>query len=97
MSPDRQSISVFTLDKLSVASFRHPLCSRQMALECSARALRLMIRVDMQNGTHNMTPIGPLGIGVKQSQIRDKMFFVIGGQLIVAWRQICDVRFIQLL
>jgi hypothetical protein len=64
---------------MTIAAFRHPLSAREVTLPGSSRALRLAIRIDVQNQVCDLTPIGAFGIGIKETQVRYKMLFIVSG------------------
>lgn len=70
----------------------HPFCARKMTLICSPRTVRLSLRVDVQDDSSNLPPVGSLTLRLQKANVRDNMLFVIGGQRCLVRRDIRDVR-----
>ena len=66
--------------KMAITALGHPFRARQVTLPGTPGAFWFAIRIDVQNNICNFAPIGPFGIGVKETQIRHKMLFIVAGQ-----------------
>src|SRR4051794_5705557 len=66
--------------KMTIAVLGHPFRACKMTLPGPPGAFGLAIRIDVQNDVCNFAPICPFGIGVKETQIRYKMLFIVAGQ-----------------
>jgi hypothetical protein len=64
---------------MTITAFRHPLSAREVTLPGPSRPLRLAIGIDVQNQLCDLTPIGAFDIGIKQTQVRYKMLFIVSG------------------
>jgi hypothetical protein len=51
-----------------------------MTVERPPGAIGFAVRIKMQDYAGNFTPVGAFCVGVEQTQIRDEVFLVIGGQ-----------------
>src|SRR5215204_5982813 len=66
--------------KMAIPALGHPFGTSQVALPGTLGAFGLALRIDVQNDVCNFSPICPFGIGVKETQIRNKMLFIVAGQ-----------------
>jgi hypothetical protein len=68
------------VQQMPVAVLRHPPGAREMTVERPPGAIGFAVRIKMQDYAGNFTPVGAFCVGVEQTQIRDEVFLVIGGQ-----------------
>jgi hypothetical protein len=66
--------------KMTITALGHPFGAGEMTLPGTPGAFGLSIRIDVQNDLCDFAPICPFGIGVKETQIRHKMLFIVAGQ-----------------
>ena len=66
--------------KMAIPALGHPFGAREETLPGPPGAFRLAIRIDVQNHLCDFAPICPFGIGVKETQICNKMLFIVAGQ-----------------
>ena len=69
-----------TAEEMTIAAFRHPFCAGKVTFPGSPSAFWLAIRINVQNEIGDLTPIGSLHVGVKETQVRDEMLFIVTGQ-----------------
>jgi hypothetical protein len=69
----------------------HPPGAREMGIERLPGAIGFAVRIKMQHYSCNVTPIGTVRFSVEQSQIRDKVLMVVGGQYGTGGRDVCDI------
>ena len=55
----------------------HPFCAGQMRVERASRAIRLMLRIDMQHQFRHFAPVCSLRVGIKHSQISYDVLLVV--------------------
>ena len=67
-------------EKMTITALGHPFGAREVTLPGTPGAFGLAIRIDVQNHLCDFAPICPFGIGVKETQIRHKMLFIVAGQ-----------------
>lgn len=67
-------------DKMTITTLGHPFGAGEMTLPGTLGALGLAIRIDVQNHFCDFAPICPFGIGVKETQIRHQMLFIVPSQ-----------------
>ena len=65
---------------MAITALGHPFGAGEMTLPGTSGAFGLAIRIDVQNDVCDFAPICPFGIGVKETQIRHKMLFIITSQ-----------------
>jgi hypothetical protein len=51
----------------------HPFCARQMALPGAFSPLRLIIRIDFENNSRDLSPIGSFALRVQQTQVSNEV------------------------
>ena len=66
--------------KMLVAVRHHPFGALQMALPHSPCTIGLLRRIDLQNDSRDLGPIGAFGFSVEKSQVADKVLLVIRRQ-----------------
>jgi len=49
-----------------------------MTLVGAASAVQLEDRIDVENETSYLAPVGVLGVGIEKSQISDDVLFIVG-------------------
>ena len=54
-----------------VSFSRHPFGAREVAVEGTAGAFDILIRVDVQHDQRNLAPVGIFRIGIQQPHVRD--------------------------
>jgi len=57
-----------------------PFRTCEMALPDTARADRLLHRIDLKHQESCLIPFGSFSLGVKKTQVREQLFFVVGRQ-----------------
>jgi hypothetical protein len=62
---------------MPVSFSRHPFGAREMAIEGTAGALDIAIRVYVQHDPRNLAPVGTFRIGIQHPQIRDGVLLVV--------------------
>jgi hypothetical protein len=55
----------------------HPFGTREMALPGAPSALRLIIWIDVQNNTRDLSPVGAITLGIQQTQVRNEMLLIV--------------------
>jgi hypothetical protein len=74
----------------------HPFGPRKVAFPGAPSSLRLIIWIDLQNNTRDLSPIGSFALGVQQPQVRNEVLLIvpcqdgfggsqIGNRLIERW------------
>ena len=63
-----------------------------MAVESSPRAFGIIVRIDVQHDARNFPPVSTFRVGIKQTDIGDRMLLVIVGQQWTVRCQIGDIR-----
>jgi hypothetical protein len=76
---------------MPIAVLGHPVGAGEVASPRSAGALGLAARIEVQHDPRNLFPIGALGFGVEQAQIRDAVPLVIAGQSGRSRRRVGDI------
>jgi hypothetical protein len=66
--------------KMTITALGHPFGAGEMTFPGTPCAFGLVIRIDVQNHLCDFAPICPFGIGVKETQIRHKMLFIVASQ-----------------
>jgi hypothetical protein len=79
-------------EKMAITALGHPFGAGEMTLPGPPGAFGLAIRIDVQNHLCDFAPICPFGIGVKETQIRHKMLFIVASQNGLRWSSIRDGR-----
>jgi hypothetical protein len=62
---------------MTVAVFAHPAGAGEMTLQCRAGALRLALRIDVQDVTRDLAPIRAVGVAVEQALVGDQMDLIV--------------------
>jgi hypothetical protein len=78
----RKSVMIAALKQMPVAMRGHPFGASEMTLPGAPRPLGFTGRIDVQHDAGHFVPIRTFGVGIEQTQIRDEMFVVIGGQTV---------------
>src|SRR2546429_2200573 len=86
--PLRRSTRGPAPQKMLIAVPGHPFRACQMALPGTARARRLARGIDVQDETGRLGPVRPVGLGIKEPEISDKVLLVVGGQSLGVWGSI---------
>jgi hypothetical protein len=60
-------------------------------IEGSSRAIRLSIRIDVQQDHGNFPPVGALRVGIKHPDVKDAMLLIVFGEGGNVWSYISDV------
>ncbi len=68
--------------KMLVAVRHHPFGSLQMALPHPPCTIRLLRRINLQNDSRDLGPIGAFGFSVEKSQVADEVVLVVVRQRI---------------
>jgi hypothetical protein len=63
-----------------VSFSRHPFGAREMAIESTAGALDIVIRVYMQHDPRHIAPVGTFRIGIQHPNVRDGVLLVVRGE-----------------
>src|SRR5688500_2149900 len=71
------SVCCAAQQKMTITALGHPFRARQVTFPGTPGAFGLAIRIDVQNDLCDFAPIGPFGIGGKETQIRHKMLFIV--------------------
>src|ERR1700730_1779536 len=74
------SVQCAAQQKMTITVLGHPFGARQVALPGTLGAFGLALRIDVQNDVCNFSPICAFGISVKETQICNKMLFIVAGQ-----------------
>jgi hypothetical protein len=75
-----------------VSFSRHPFGAREMAIEGTAGALDIVIRVYVQYDPRNLAPVGTFRIGIQRSHIRDGVLSVVRREGALGRSNVSDVR-----
>ena len=77
--------------QMPVSHLRHPLGAREVALKSSSRAIRLLLRVSVQDDPRDLAPISTFRISIKHAHMGDDVLLIIDGERWTRGRQIGDV------
>ncbi|OIM94144.1 hypothetical protein BLN97_12390 [Bradyrhizobium elkanii] len=70
----------------------HPFGARKMTLICGTRTIRLLLRIDVQDDSSDLSPVRALTLRLQKANVRHDMLFVVGRQSRLVRRDIRDVR-----
>ena len=48
-----------------------------MTVKCMSRAIRFVVRVNVQHDSRDLTPVGALSISIEQAQVSHQMFLIV--------------------
>jgi hypothetical protein len=77
---------------MPVSFSRHPFGAREMAIEGTAGALDIVIRVYVKHDPRNLAPVGTFRIGIQNPQIRDGVLLVVRREDWLGRREVGNVR-----
>src|SRR6266508_1792191 len=66
--------------KMSITVLGHPFRACKVTLPSKLGAFGLAIRIDVQNDLCDFSPICSFGVRIKETQIRNKMLFIVAGE-----------------
>ena len=66
--------------EMSIPDLSHPLGSREMAFPDALSPLRFFTRIDLQDDSRDLSPIGTFSVGVEQAQIGHEVLLVVACQ-----------------
>ena len=87
----RQSVRCPAAKQMPIAVLGHPVGAGEMGFPGAAGAVRLAVGIKVQHDPRNLFPIGAVGFGVEQAQIRDQVELVIAGQSGRSRRRVGDI------
>ena len=70
------------MEQVTVSMLGQPFCTCEMALPDTARADRLLHRVDLKHQESCLIPLASIGLSFKEIRIVDQVSFVIAGQYV---------------
>jgi hypothetical protein len=69
-----------TAEQLPVALLSHPSSALKVSVVSPPGAIRFAARVKMQDNARDLTPIGPISVGIKETHVGDQVLVVIRRQ-----------------
>jgi hypothetical protein len=85
------SAQTASAQKLSIARSRKPFCTRKVSVESSASAIGFRFRIDMQDNSRHLAPVGAHLLRIKHPTVSDGVLFILHGHLVAIGREIGDV------
>jgi hypothetical protein len=77
--------------QMPVSDLRHPFRPGEVTVEGTARLIGLAVWVNVQDDPRDIAPVGTFRIGIEQTQVRDDMLLVVGGDRGIGRGQIIDI------
>lgn len=77
--------------EMSIADLSHPLRSREMAFPDALSPLRLFTRIDLQDDSRDLSPIGAFALGIQQAEVGHEVLLVVARQKRLVWSGVRNV------
>src|SRR5580693_6956888 len=77
---------------MTIAVLRHPSSAFEMGHPSAPCAIRLALRVDMQDDLRDFLPICSGAVGIEKPEVGDYVLLIVNGKRVGHWSCVGDVR-----